>query len=573
MKDEPRSSFILPPSSPHVLVFGDEDDPLLAEFVATLAGETAASDEWQEKDEHAPAVVFLPWPTDQAVLDAAVEAIRTHRPARVCIVSGFHAHFDARFAGAEARAVERLRGWTERVTVLRPGYVLSPHAPMTVWLRRMSFCAPLVPACLTSCFLPGTELFAALRRELHRPQPRPGGIYTLLGPNRPWCEVLREHRPAGLVNGILTGCAALVSFLLVGRLAVLLLAVLTRWRPALRRWHFNTITPSTPRELLALYNPYNHRHVKIVGYNNGVVHFGQRFPGQTVVSTARVNGRAAVRGSTAQFDAGVTVRRAMDVLAAAGKELPVVPNYSYVCLGTAFFVPIHGSAAACPTLGDALTRVLLYDPVRDKLVAGGRSSSSMRDYMYNLDRPALLLRLRVRVQDRTDYFMQRRRLERPAGRDLLALLQDRAAANVELRKARAADESVDVRTYYTQRPDGAADVLPLPKDAIGRLWDRLEENTVTSLLFHWVVRSFLHHVELFFTGDEFLVFWDTHTALPISKMQLRYIRRDGLPHSPFRDHDCISVDLIMRRKHRAVFDAYLKENFRAVQFNPGKHSR
>ena len=30
-------------------------------------------------------------------------------------------------------------------------------------------------------------------------------------------------------------------------------------------------------ELLALYNPYNYRHVKVVGYNNGVNHFGQKF--------------------------------------------------------------------------------------------------------------------------------------------------------------------------------------------------------------------------------------------------------------------------------------------------------
>jgi hypothetical protein len=53
---------------------------------------------------------------------------------------------------------------------------------------------------------------------------------------------------------------------------------------------------------------------------------------------------------------------------------------------------------------------------------------------------------------------------------------------------------------------------------------------------------------------------------------LRYIKRDGFPHSPFADHDCISADIFMWRKHKPRFEQYLKETFHAVQFNPGKHS-
>ena len=53
----------------------------------------------------------------------------------------------------------------------------------------------------------------------------------------------------------------------------------------------------------------------------------------------------------------------------------------------------------------------------------------------------------------------------------------------------------------------------------------------------------------------------------------RYIRRDGMPHSPFRDHDCVSVDLFMLRRHRRRFEAYLKDTFPVVRTNPGKHSR
>jgi hypothetical protein len=60
--------------------------------------------------------------------------------------------------------------------------------------------------------------------------------------------------------------------------------------------------------------------------------------------------------------------------------------------------------------------------------------------------------------------------------------------------------------------------------------------------------------------------------LPLRKIQLRYIRRDGFPHSPFRDHDCVSADMFMFRKHREQFEAYLKKTFSVVRANPGKHS-
>jgi hypothetical protein len=80
-------------------------------------------------------------------------------------------------------------------------------------------------------------------------------------------------------------------------------------------------------------------------------------------------------------------------------------------------------------------------------------------------------------------------------------------------------------------------------------------------------------VELFFTEEEFAIFWTTHHSLPLRKIQLRYIRHDGFPHSPFREHDCVSVDMFMFRWSRSVFEAYLKQTFTVVRSNPGKHSR
>ena len=56
---------------------------------------------------------------------------------------------------------------------------------------------------------------------------------------------------------------------------------------------------------------------------------------------------------------------------------------------------------------------------------------------------------------------------------------------------------------------------------------------MTSFLMHALSRHVAWHTELFFTPEQFEVFWQTHGQLPLRKIQLRYLRRDGLPHSPF----------------------------------------
>ncbi|MEZ6069201.1 MAG: hypothetical protein R3C10_02785 [Pirellulales bacterium] len=117
-----------------------------------------------------------------------------------------------------------------------------------------------------------------------------------------------------------------------------------------------------------------------------------------------------------------------------------------------------------------------------------------------------------------------------------------------------------------------SDRLEIPRDAIGSLWDRLEENRVTSWLFHTLVRRYGFHVELFLDRDEFAVFWQAHARLPLKKIQLRLVRRDDLPHSPIGRRDCISADLFMRRSDRDAFVTFLHGHLPHVRHNPGKHS-
>jgi hypothetical protein len=495
----------------------------------------------------------------------------------VGVVSTFRVHLgDQAAMETENHVLTRLKGLGARTVVFRPGHLLCRNSPVRGHLRRLGFCYPLVPERLRSCCIDGDELFAAIECEREKGDGHLFGgyrLYTLVGSNRPWRDLLARHGATGLWRACLTAVCAILALLCVGHLAGLVIDLLARRWPALRRWNFDTLRPGSFQELLALYNPYNYRHLKVVGYNNGVNHFGHRYPGKTIVSTVSCNRVARAGGGLLKADCGATVRKALDFLAGAGQELPVVPNYSYVCLGTSFFVPIHGSAADFSTVADTIRRVVLYDPVRDRLITATRNEAAFREHVYNLHADVLLLRLYLRVKPKSRYDVQRQTLEDPGSDEILRALRDSRATNVEIRKSHASSATVTISRYYTDPGATSSPLLELPRDELGKLWDRLEENPVTSFLMHALTRYFAWHVELFFTAEEFATFWESHPGLPLRKLQLRYIRRDGMPHSPFRDHDCVSVDLFMLRRHRRRFESYLKATFPVVRTNPGKHSK
>jgi hypothetical protein len=494
------------------------------------------------------------------------------RPRCMPIVSSFRIHLGDRVAAAaEAQALVAARRLATRVVVFRPGHVLGSRSPVSARLRRFGCLYPLVPRRLHGCFLDEDELCAAIAAELDRPGSCRPRVFTLLGANRPWRDVLAEHRGRGIVTACVTLMCRLLAWFLVGHLATLVLTLLARRVALLRCLQVDTLRPGSFAELLALYNPYNVRHIQVVGYNNGVVHFGQHYLGKTVISTIRCNRVALAARGTLKADAGATIRQALDLLREADLEMPVVPNYSYVSLGTSFFVPIHGSAADFSTVADTIARVILYDARCDRIIAASSDQPGFRDRVYDRHADVLLLRLYLRVRPKSRFFVQTQVLDDPGAAVLLAALRDPQAANVEIRKAWAASRMVTISRYYAGSAQ-AASALELPRDRLGRLWDRLEENPVTSWLMHALTRHLAWHVELFFTADEFAKFWDSHRTLPLRKVQVRYIRRDGWLHSPFRDHDCVSIDLFMFRWQRGRFERYLKETFGTVRSNPGKHS-
>jgi hypothetical protein len=552
-----------------------------------------APDEWGGRAPAVSLILFLGPRLTEAERRVLADLLRaaSRWPIRfIGLISTFRVHLDDPTAEEVERlalSLVRASGLQCRVTLFRPGYVLSRNSGVTRWLRRLAPLFPLVPRRLATCFIGGAEFFAAVEaerlddgRQAGTARLGPSGralsrrqrAYTLLGANLSWREVLSRHRGASPGQPVLTALAWVLSWLLIGQLTLLVVAVLAKRYSWARPWSVRTLRPRSMRELLSLCHRGNIEHVRVVGYNNGVNHFGHRYPGKTIVSTVRCRRTRHAGAGKLKADCGATVRDARDYLGRRGEELHVVPNYSYVALGTAYFVPIHGSAVDYSTIADTVCRVVLYDPDRDRIVSAARHEGAFRESVYNLQSRVIALRLYLRTRPKSSYFIRRETWRSPEASDLLEALRDGEAANVEVRQSHAASDKVRVCKYYTRPFGPSGPALELPRDALGRLWDRLEENPVSSFLMHALSRHLAWHTELFFTPSEFALFWRTHGQVPLRKIQLRYIRRDGMPHSPFCDEDCVSADLFLFRYDKPAFDVYLKRTFPSVRTNPGKHS-
>lgn len=538
-------------------------------------------------------VLFLPprlGEPERGRLAELLDAATRRSVGFVGIVGTFRVHLNDPVAEETERlalALVRSSGIAARVAVFRPGLVLSPHSGVSRWLRRLGPLFPLAPGRLRTCFIEGEELFAAIEAERSR-DARTGGTgevgpagravghrrraYTYLGANLAWREVLERHRGTSAGRRGATAVARVLSWLLAGQLVALAVGLLARWFPGARPWSVRTLKPRSMREIVSLCHDGNIGRVRVVGYNNGVNHFGHRYPGRTIVSTVCCHRAVHAGPGVLKADCGATIREAREYLGGRGEELFVMPNYSFVSVGTSFFVPIHGSSLDYATVADTACRVVLYDPNSDRIVSAGRDEEAFRENVYNPRSRMVVLRLYLRTRPKSSYYVRRETWKNAGADELLAALRDRDAANVEIRQAHAASDTVTISKYSNEPSGPSGPAQELPRDALGRLWDRLEENPVTSFLMHALSRHVAWHTELFLTPAEFERFWATHAKVALRKIQLRYIRRDGMPHSPFRDEDCVSADLFLFRFDKAAFDGYLAKNLPNVRCNPGKHS-
>ena len=496
---------------------------------------------------------------------------------RMLILTSSQVHYgDAHYADLERCIIAAVRSRVASLTILRTGFILSRSS----WLGRshptLRWLTPCLSPSLTGTFVGEQRLNEVLDQEFATPQLDSVRTISLLGERRAWACVLRNctgDHGEGLAALSLRMMTLLCRWIGLQFVVSLVLALTARYFPAARPLVQSTLQPTSNAELLSLCNRHNARHVRIAGYNNGVNHFGWHFPQKTVVQTTGIRTTPRIRNGAVRVGSGRTLKDCIQALNKTGQELFVVPNYSYISVGTAFFVPVHGSGCDVSTLGDTIDHVLLYDTEREQFIRARRGEPAFQDAMYHRSGRHILLRLVLRVRPKAQYLMTRTTLLQPTHQQLLDALHCPTASNVEIRKNKVSSNEVTVCSYRVRSNETtSADSIEVPRDSIGRVWDRMEENRIAAALFHWFVRSHGFHVELFLTPDEMAVFWNHHTSLPISKLQFRLVRRDGMTHSPFRDEDLVSVDLFTTRKHQAALTEFLRVRLPRVRTNPGKQT-
>lgn len=469
----------------------------------------------------------------------------------------------------------------QSVTVIHTGLILSAGSRAARFCRRFRLLRGLVHPRLRSTFVLPEELAGVIATELidqrQSAQPRIPGIrgprvITLLGERRSWRSVMEPSAPDAAPIAALASAVSLIGRCGPALVGLGLSRLLAKLVPGFRAAQVETLRPESVRELLSLVNQHNWHHLQLAGYNNGVNHFGWQFPKQTVVLTTGAGERMRIAGDRIRADAGVTLHACIHALREQDREFPVIPNYSWIALGTTFFVPVHGSGSEVSTLGDAIDEVLLFDGRSEQLIRARRGQPEFDDAMYAPHPWRLLLRLRLRTIPQARYSVRNTTLIDANADQILDAFDDPEASHVEVRKNQAAGRETQVRHYFVNADPDQEGLLDAPRDAIGRVWDRLEETPGVSFLFHWFVRRFAWHVELFLTEAEFRTFWDHHATLPVSKIQVRRLLRDGMPHSACRDHDCYSADLFMTRGTRDVFCAFVAQHLPDVRCNPGKQS-
>ena len=575
-------------------------------------------------------VLFIEDEISECVLKALRWVVKAAllRPMRcVVVVEGVALHFgDHNAQSLEAMLLDDLKRHVSSLVIIRTGFVVSQNSATSRWLRRCSAIRCLLPTRMTSTFLDGDSLFSIINAEVHQASETwessdsssnigdETRSITVLGRRRSWRDVANQFQSSGVLHRLFNVAAVTLSWIGASWLIFFVVVLAGKLLPSLRQYHFHTLKPRSTRELVSLYNRHNCGDVQIAGYNNGVNHFGWKYPDKTVVLTTSIPGDVqfasemsesasgevessdsmcgdmqesgkprpqlaghcfaadGAKNSLVIVDAGLTLNRCIKELNKVDREFYVVPNYSWISMGTLFFVPVHGSGSRVSTLGDTIENVLLYDGDNEKYLKAHRGDDIFRNVMYDRNHHWLLLKLTLRVKPKSKYYVRRSKLESPSADDIQKLFNDPQASNVEIRKNQAASTAISVSHYYIDTNEGGSDTMEMPRDSIGRIWDRLEETPVVSTLFHWFVKTFAFHVELFLRPDEFAVFWNHHQSLPVSKIQLRRVFKDGITHSACENSDCISADLFMTRRNRDVFCKFIAAHLPDVRTNPGKQS-
>lgn len=563
------------------------------------------------------------------MIDHLIEFARQHHCKNFLYFSSWVVHFPERVFSAEyikmkRHCEQRLReSGLPNVCILRPSVVLGDGLSWTRILSRIAPFGNWIPKRVTRSFTSIEEVCGQVVRLIDGDST--STTITVLGKRRPLGEqaiasvqnTTDQTRPfrfldpvyvriliAGVLSisltaawwsssAILLACAlALVGLLGITFLPRVVATTASWVSDYFAGFAVRTFQPESERDLLSLAQECN-TDIRIRGYDNQGLYFLN--PGglrSTTVSLRKLDQviELDTNRNVVHVQAGIHFGTLLRFLESHGKWLANYPNYHFISVGACIATPVHGSNLAFPFIADLVESVRVYDRNRDRVLSVGPNDELFHRLIFSPEtlRGSVILSAELRITDRQKYVLNSRsvpvenlKFDFTDGR-ILGQSNDvnqESCQHSEVRINAPSSSHATIQSYrQVSDPSecekrGDNELLSIKADSIGRKWNLLQSNAVTSACTSSIARGFLNF-EWFFSPEDFETFWK---ALHVGKSRpgfykllIRYNRVNQHLSTPF--HGTISIDItVLNHPWARRRGVELYQQFRPLEHR-GKYS-
>ena len=535
---------------------------------------------------------------DLAMLRHLLEFAREHHVKNFIYASSWVIHFPAKPIKQEyvtmkracEEELERARDWLH-VYIVRPSVVLGDQLLWDRILRKIANVYPLIPGNFTRSFVDVNEITETIKGIIEgRMESK---TITLLGQRQSLREMARRyssHKDSGklwLGGGILL--VALFAYLIVGlhsRLAEgVFLGLLAAWLlgtavlkylvPEIHEYFagfkYYRFYPETEDEVISLCHTSN-KNVVIKGYDNKAKYYHEKSPAQyTHVVLEHFNRvrRLDLEKHVVGVEAGICFADLLEFLTRYNRWLANYPNYHYITAGACILCPVHGSSIQYPFMADLVQSFRYYDRRKDEIIELSRNDKEFDTITFNRDliNQIVVLTMDLRISNRVRYRLETEKLginELDFAQLFDSLDHDK---HLEVRVNSLRNPHAYVQTYssidYANESSERKGLQAIKADAIGRKWNLMRRNFLTSVMTQVISRPYVNF-EWFFTREEFKRFWDEVVAQKQTyrffKLLIRFNAATAPTSNPYYNTVSIDVSVLntpeMLRRCRKLYDCY-----------------
>ena len=483
------------------------------------------------------------------------------------------------------------REWDGESAVVRVANVIG--SPELLQQRMLDNFGTLLPRSCMRCYIHVDEACAVLREAAAAPLEVGAEqlLFSAYGSRQTigalLCSRTSPQPPLPTVLGASRVVLSLLpspvrdALLYLTRLVIyVLIALLSHFHVYFKGWYLaGEFAPSSERELRSF---FNHRSNKVIVVGGGAIReiFGLRTRERIVVSTRNLTQISGVaEDGTCRLQAGVTFAAALRSLRGQDRTLALLPNYSYVTLGAALAVPLHGMNAKCPTMAAVVERMSLID-LRTGRLRQLQTQAEVAQWMHLEPDTVLYLSADVRTEPITRFVLRKttlsaRRCGECAYESLSRALRARQDKRIEVRCTSPPRFCLDgIRFVAYEYDEDPGSKMEVPRNFVGKLWD-----------FHGLIRLGRLMIDLrliqsceFFIDEEVFVpfmrrldklcFMDSRSL--VGKILVRYCGVNNIPTHK-QDVFCLDFAFLPTLRVLGLIEQVLSEFSQRLSCHWGKY--